>query len=109
MVAAGIDAVLILQTAGRHHDGRIRHVGPVGFDVTIWLRAFGRRGGADTGQGTGNERHKSERSYRRCWRGVNSFHRISNEASLGRGAAATCDREFRIDCRRFAERRFIFE
>jgi hypothetical protein len=67
VVAAGIDAVFILQTTDRHHDGRIGHVGPIGFDRGIRLRAFRRRGGADTGQvcsnqGCSNECRKPQRS-----------------------------------------------
>src|SRR5262249_46668570 len=83
MLAAGIDAVLILQTADRHDDGRIGHIGPIGFDRRIRLRAFRRDRGADHGHGNGKEdgkegckeRYKASQSNRRCSRDFGWFHR----------------------------------
>jgi hypothetical protein len=108
VIAAGIDAVLILQAADRHHDGRIGHVGPIGFDRSIWLRALcRRRGGPDTGQGCSNERCKLKRPYRRCPPGFNSFHHVSAKGSAGHCLVRRTIIKDRIGCRLFAERRFI--
>ena len=91
VITAGVDPVLILQTTDRHHDGRISHVGPIGFNRHIRLRALRPcRSGVDAGQGCRNKRRKAERSYRRC--GVNPFHQISNYASAGRGGAESTSR-----------------
>ena len=40
---ADVDAVFVLQTADRRHDGRIGGVGPIGFDRVAGLRALLRR------------------------------------------------------------------